>query len=152
MPKPILQAMVLAEHIYQDGTTGKFVIAGTFASVAFQRPPATPPPAAGQQQTMPLSRVEQMGSPYLYLAMSEIYGEIPIAIRFRHSEDTANVFEINLQIGSKNPAFIAEYKVPLPPLPVSKEGAYSLDLLYQNEVLGSWRVNVVDATPKPPPA
>ena len=30
MPKPVLQALVLADHVYQDKTTGKMVIAGTF--------------------------------------------------------------------------------------------------------------------------
>ena len=29
MPKPIVQALVLADHVYQD-TSGKMIIAGTF--------------------------------------------------------------------------------------------------------------------------
>jgi hypothetical protein len=48
MPKPILQALVLAEHIYQDQGTGKKIIAGTFNRVFFgkTRPPqAETPPA-----------------------------------------------------------------------------------------------------------
>jgi hypothetical protein len=30
VPKPVLQALVLAEHVYQDKATGKMIIAGTF--------------------------------------------------------------------------------------------------------------------------
>jgi hypothetical protein len=30
VPKPVLQALVLAEHVYQDRATGKMIIAGTF--------------------------------------------------------------------------------------------------------------------------
>ena len=33
MQKPILQAMVLADQVYQDVVTGKFVIAGTFGRI-----------------------------------------------------------------------------------------------------------------------
>ncbi len=37
MPKPVLQALVLADHIYQDKITGKKIIAGTFNRVCFTR-------------------------------------------------------------------------------------------------------------------
>ena len=45
MPKPVLQALVLADHIYQDKITGKKIIAGTFNRVCFtriKRPPEQP--------------------------------------------------------------------------------------------------------------
>ena len=35
MPKPVLQAMVLADHVYQDRQTGKYIIAGTFSQIIF---------------------------------------------------------------------------------------------------------------------
>lgn len=37
MPNPVLQALVLADHIYQDKITGKKIIAGTFNRVCFAR-------------------------------------------------------------------------------------------------------------------
>ncbi len=37
MPKPVLQALVLADHVYQDKSTGKKIIAGTFNRVCFSR-------------------------------------------------------------------------------------------------------------------
>lgn len=56
MPKPVLQARVLADHIYQDKVTGKKVIAGTFNRVCFtrmkrppERPAAEPGPGPGER-------------------------------------------------------------------------------------------------------
>ena len=42
MIRPILQAMVLADQVYEDKSTGKKVIAGTFNTLLFARRP-TPP-------------------------------------------------------------------------------------------------------------
>lgn len=46
MPKPVLQALVLADHVYQDKITGKKIIAGTFNRVCFSRMRRPAPPAA----------------------------------------------------------------------------------------------------------
>jgi hypothetical protein len=42
MPQPIqLQALILADHIYQDHVTGKYVIAGTFHQLNIAQFPST---------------------------------------------------------------------------------------------------------------
>ncbi len=43
MIRPILQAMVLADQVYEDKSTGKKVIAGTFNTLLFARRPTQPP-------------------------------------------------------------------------------------------------------------
>ncbi len=63
MPKPVLQALVLADHIYQDKFTGKMVIAGTFNRVVFVRRKAehgAPPPA---ELLPPLDGPQRLQSP-----------------------------------------------------------------------------------------
>jgi hypothetical protein len=45
VPKPVLQALVLADHVYQDKITGKKIIAGTFNRVCFTRMRPRPPAA-----------------------------------------------------------------------------------------------------------
>lgn len=53
MPKPVLQALILADHVYQDRETGKRIIAGTFNQIFFTKPAPAPgsvavaPPAPG---------------------------------------------------------------------------------------------------------
>ena len=42
MPKPVLQALLLADHVYQDKDTGKKIIAGTFNSLSISKTKAPP--------------------------------------------------------------------------------------------------------------
>src|SRR5262245_32592065 len=60
MPRPVLQAMVLADHVYQDRLSGKYIIAGTFGRIGLRAPqaqaaqPAAPPAAnSGQPSASP---------------------------------------------------------------------------------------------------
>lgn len=151
MPKPVLQAMVLADHVYQDRNTGKFVIAGTFGTIWRQPAPPKPPEAgegapARQQITGPIT---QMGSPFLYLALADVHGKAPLTLRLVDLADTQVMMEANFEVAAADPLTLCEFVLPLPLLPAIKPGALSLDLLFHDEILGSWRINVRDV-PTPP--
>ena len=55
MTTPVLQALLVADHIYQDQSTGKFVICGIFGTIYFLPPEsqsqgdAAPPGPAGDE-------------------------------------------------------------------------------------------------------
>jgi len=145
MPKPVLQAMVLADHVYQDRMTGKFIIAGTFASILLTESQVTPvnpsatDPGEAHRVVGPISR---MGSPYLYIALAEVHGEVPLDVKYVDLSDASVLLEARIVVSALSPLLVAEYVVPLPPLPAMKIGTYSRDLLYDSEILGSWRVTV----------
>jgi len=169
MPQPVLQAMVLADHVYQE-RTGKFIIAGTFSNVLLreeqrptEEPPALPAPedfskAAPTAEGSPLknpidllggqrTRFEDVarqigwaGSPYLYLALTAVHGTVPATLRFVNLADNEILIEAVMELTAPDPVRVVEYSVPMPPLPISKPGVYSLDLFYNEELLGSWRV------------
>ncbi len=141
MPRPVLQAMVLADHVYQDRLTGKFVIAGTFSTIFLGEIKLELSTAEGEAQKM-ASRVPltQMGSPYLYLALVEVHGHTPLALKLVDLSDASVLFEVQVVVASTDPVAVAEYILPMPPLPVHKVATYSLDLLYEGEILGSWRI------------
>jgi len=219
MPRPVLQAMVLADHVYQDRLSGKYIIAGTFGRIALRMPtptqpaaaaPAASPPAAkpteqnwqseiqvGPQSPTPqqsssqqpssqqpssqppaaakpnapaaastpsapaageakqggervthslesaTAQISVSGSPFLYLALTGIHGKTSLSIRFLNLADGAAIFDAVLDVASTDPVAMAEYCVPMPPLPCSKPGTYSLDLLHSGEILGSWRIQAV---------
>lgn len=204
MPKPVLQAMVLADHVYQDRLSGKYIIAGTFGRIALRmptppqpaaQPPAANPPAAAAPANQPwqseiqvgpqtptpskpsapaaastpgsqpaneskpaeakqgervthslesaTAQISVSGSPFLYLALTGIHGKTSLAIRFLNLADGAAIFDAVLDVASADPVAMAEYCVPMPPLPCSKPGTYSLDLLHAGEILGSWRIQAV---------
>ena len=244
MPRPVLQAMVLADNVYQDRTTGKFIIAGTFSRLGITRrigppifptpaapasgysaeppastpsdsvasllenapptyasampiapppepagptpsavPPAAPalsaeqqllrpqsdqpsppqqqpaapqPPAASPQDTTTFRNAAELtravstaGSPHLYVALTDVHRTVPLKVRFVDLSDiveTVSRFEIGLEVNSPDPLAVIELSIPMPRLPVSGAGTFSLDLLYQGEILGSWRIVVTEET------
>jgi hypothetical protein len=153
MPKPVLQAMVLADHVYQDRNTGKFVIAGTFGTI--WRQPAPPRPTEGEGEGAAPKQllsgpITQMGSPYLYLALADVHGKVPLSLRLIDLSDGNMMMEANFEVASVDPLTMCEFILPMPLLPAMKPGALSLDLLFQNEILGSWRINVRDVPPPQP--
>jgi hypothetical protein len=156
MPKPVLQAMVLADHVYQDRTTGKFIIAGTFGTI--WRQPALPPrPPEGASDGSGPARIPvpgpltQMGSPYLYLALTDVHGKTPLTLRLTDLSNADTLLEANFEVAAVDPIALSEYVLPMPLLPVAKTGSLSLDLLYEGEILGTWRINVRDVPSAPPP-
>jgi hypothetical protein len=140
MPKPVLQAMVLADHVYQDRLTGKFIICGTFSTILFGPSPNTEPSAASQNVAAGL--VSRAGSPYLYLALAEVHGDVQLSLRFVDLSDASVLIQAEIIVASNDPVAVAEYILPMPPLPAERIGNYSLDLLYDEELLGSWRIAV----------
>jgi hypothetical protein len=143
MPKPVLQAMVLADHVYRDASTGKHIIAGTFTNINVGTAKVVVAEhAEGGERKILTGPVTKIGSPYLYLALVEVHGQVPLELKFVDLADSSVLFEAQLVVTSGDPVAVAEYVVELPPLPVQKLGAYSLDILHESEILGSWRISV----------
>ena len=144
MQKPVLQAMVLADHVYRDSATGKYVIAGTFGVIWQGEQKLAPPPAeseiAGNRQTF-TGKIGRAGSPYLYLALSDVHGHVPLKLRYMNLADSSVLIEGQIEIVSSDPLSMVEAAIALPLLPIVP-GNFSLDLLFEGEILGSWRVAV----------
>jgi hypothetical protein len=145
--KPLLQAMVLADHVYRDGASGKCIIAGTFSTVVIAErnvsevaPEDRGVPSEIEGERKRISGVVSMaGSPYLYVALTEVRGTVPLRIRYVNLGDSTVLLEGSFKITSGDPTSTAEYIFELPPLPIAP-GHFSLDLLFEGEILGSWRV------------
>ena len=139
MTTPVLQAMVLADHVYQDKSSGKHVICGTFSNIRFGKRVTKDNEEGGSQVAGPITRA---GSPYLYIALIELGKETELEIQYVDLSDASILFNAKLGVAGVDPLKLAEFSIPMPPLPASKPGSYSLDLLHDNEILGSWRVLV----------
>jgi hypothetical protein len=134
--------------VYQDRSTGKFIIAGTFARIGITRKPAqvaaSPEPTTFRTAEELFRAVSTSGSPHLYLALTDVHGSAPLKVRFVDLSQGTSLFEMSLEIKSTDPLAVTELTVPMPRLPVAKAGAFSLDLLYADEILGSWRIVVTE--------
>ena len=205
MPKPLLQALLLADHVYQDRDTGKKVIAGTFNQLHLTKakpaPKETEPPAAGPAggqgaapagepapgpgsaagpgagpgdgpgagpsggpaggvaggpgkgpakgpRIIPAGQVSRVGSPTAFISLTDIRGTVQLELRYVDLADNEVLLKAPLQIQSDDPLRTIEAVIAVPPLPVPHPGVYALELLCDDEPLGSLRVTVVE-TPSP---
>jgi hypothetical protein len=150
--KPVLQALVLADHVYQDKLTGKMVIAGTFGRAYFVKAAAKQPAetsgaseqVAGQPRKLMWHEVARAGSPFAYISLTEIRGVVPIELRFVDLEENIVLIRAELSVTAKSPLDTAEFTVPLPPLPIPHAGIYALELLTNDEPLGALRVTAIE--------
>jgi len=138
--KPVLQALVLAEHVYQD-VTGKKVIAGTFNHVRIVRTPVVKEaelPNGNKQVFVPGGI--QCGSPYAYISLTDVCDGTKIQLQFVNLSKNAVIFGTEVAIESDNRLRTIEIVAPLPPLPIQEAGVYAFEVVCAGVILGSHRV------------
>lgn len=167
MAAPVLQALLVADQIYQDQSTGKFVICGIFGTIFYlpqdgdtssESSPNQPaagsggnaprggsdsghpgsPPLASQQ--MSLNRLIRAGSPSAYVSLTEIHGLRAFELRYVDLNENTVLFTFEFQVDCRNPLETVQLTLPLPVLPVPHEGVFALELLCEGELLGSHRI------------
>jgi hypothetical protein len=154
--KPVLQALVLADRVYDDKASGKKIIAGTFSRIWFSKEvpkPADPAnPGAPVTVNVPPAGM-QTGSPYAYVSVTDVHHETKLTLRYVALKDAEPevVFHTEIPIQCNDPLQTVEIVVPLLPLPTVK-GVFALEVLYKNELLGSHRVVVEEVPSQTPPA
>jgi hypothetical protein len=111
-----------------------------------------PPHAPPSQPLQPGQRVLeipptglQSGSPFAYLSLTEVRGRTPLMLQLVNLQDDTQLFRSDLLVECHNPLYTIEMTVPLPPIAPPQAGIYALELLYNNELLGSLRIVVEDA-------
>lgn len=163
MTKPVLQALVLADHVYQDRHTGKMIIAGTFTRMTRGSHPAGPlmvrtklgidglpvpvldKPEGQPEAPTPVhpATVGIAGSPFVYVCLTNIHTSAKLELRYVDLSDHKILMRCGMAVQCNSPLLAVELSVPAPtPLPAPHDGVYSMELICEEELLGSWRVNV----------
>ena len=169
MAAPVLQAMLLADQVYQDRGTGKYVICGIFSAIHFtpkddaagsDRPagsgsggggfgsgPAGEPgegfdplSSTPPPTPVPIARLVRAGSPFAYVSLTELKGSRKFELRYVDLAENNVLFGTAFEVSCRDPLETIQITVPLPPLPIPHEGVYVLELLCEGELLGSHRV------------
>jgi hypothetical protein len=87
----------------------------------------------------------QSGSPFAYLSLTEVRGTMSFILQLVNLEDDSQLFRSDLRVECHNPLQTVEMTVPLPPISPPQAGIYALELMWNNEILGSLRIIVEDA-------
>jgi hypothetical protein len=138
--KPVLQALVVADHVYQD-VSGKKIIAGTFNTFKFSRKPPMAEVQApdGTRQTVVRGGM-QGGSPFAYVSLTDVCDGTRLQLQFVNLTRNAVLFGNEVTITNTNRLTSVELVFPLPRLPIQESGVYALELLCDGDILGSYRI------------
>ena len=141
--KPILQSLLLADHVYEDKQTGKRIIAGVFNRLFFnKKPPVLNVDDGGKTKTI-IQGGMQAGSPYAYLSLTEVPQSQKFVLRFVNLSEDQSLLETIFELQCTDPVATVEIVLPLPKLPITGAGAYALELtLDDGEPIGSLRISV----------
>ncbi len=138
--KPILQAILLADHVYRDAITGKHIVAGVFHNLLFVKAEHV------QERQQHVVGGMQAGSPYAYISLTGVRGNPCFSLRYVSLAEDHVLFHTDISVKCDDPLETVELIAPLPPLPTQKAGIFALELLWEDEPLGSFRVRVRELT------
>lgn len=125
--KPKLQALVLADHVYQDMITGKKVIAGTFNSIW----------SRNFGDNVRLGRTT-----YAYISLTNVRGKTELSLRYVDLSDESQLLATPLTVESENPLTTVELVIEVPPFPLPKPGIFAFEVVSEDDPIGSLRIAV----------
>ena len=122
--RPIVQALILADHVYRDQATHKFVIAGTFRQILV--------PSFPVQYTWPVAA---------YVSLTNLRGKIALHLRFVDLRDLKVLVQTPaLSVDSEDPLASIELACQVGSLPLPHAGTYALEVAANGEPIGSLRI------------
>ncbi|MCI0362669.1 MAG: hypothetical protein L0Y44_06385 [Phycisphaerales bacterium] len=114
---PIPIALLVADDVYQDGATGKWVIAGVFSTIWTNNLPA---------------RHEKL---VIFWQLTGISGQCDLRLRIEHAETGDPIFEVVGPIKSPSKLDVISVPVPIRKAIFPKQGKYWIQLLSGEEIL-----------------
>jgi hypothetical protein len=146
---PRVQAILIADHVYEDRATGKKVVAGIFDKLAFIVPEQLQERIAEQLKEKGIEDAGQIvpggmesGSPTAYIRLTDVRGEQAFVARYVYVNEEQVLFTTSFRINSTDPLQAVDVVLPLPRLPSDKAGTFALELVWNDDVIGSHRIIV----------
>lgn len=135
--KPVLQALVLAERIF-EATNGQKIIAGTFNGIHFARRPAALDEV--ENGTLKVVAGDHRGPPWAYISLTDVCNDTKLDLQFVSLVKNKVLFETSITIGHVNRLETVELVIPLPALNVPEPGMYAFEVVCEGEIVGSHRL------------
>jgi len=152
LQKPILQALLVADRVYTDKDSKKKIIAGVLRKICYfkevivadsddDQAESQAPDKGTLHKKNVLGGVSSTGpAPSIYISLTEVYGTQSFLIRYVNvATDTAK-FERKIELTAENPIDTLERVYPMPELPLGIGNVFAVELIWDNETLGSFRI------------
>jgi hypothetical protein len=143
--KPVLQALVLAERIYEDKDSRKKIIAGTFNTFNVAPAPSITAQLPDGSKRLMVPGGTDPGSPSAYISLTDVVDGTEIILQYVNVSRNRVVFQAGMRINTTSRLDTIEIVAPLPPASqlAIEPGTFSLDVVWNGEILGSHRIQVI---------
>ena len=130
--KPIVQSLLLAERVYQDQSSQRYIVTGIFTCIKF----------ADLEQNSKKNQPGRPGAPWVYISVTEVRKSTEFQLRYVNLRNDEIIMGAKFTITSNDPLKVHElgFGMPMPPI---TEGVQELQLLVDERLLGRVRVTVV---------
>jgi hypothetical protein len=141
--KPVLQALVLAERIYED-VSGKKIIAGTFNGIATGEIGIPEVRLADGTNKRFIPGGTDPGCPSAYISLTDVVDGTEIDLQYVNASKNEVIFQTRFKLNVASRLQTVEIIAPLPSIAMlsKEEGTFSLDVIWNGEILGSHRLLV----------
>lgn len=144
--RPKVQALLIADHVYEDKVTNKKVICGVFSAMHFVKHHAEEDPNGEQQKLHVPQGGIKAGSPFAFISVTDVSGIQEFLLRYVELSTEKVIFSCQIAVVSDDRLKCHEIAIPLPELP-AKEGVFGLELLWFDEPIGCLRIVIREHKP-----
>ena len=149
--KPVLQALLLAEHVYEDKRTGSKIICGTLNRLMRSSKPHIESSTDSDGKEVKNARGGGVGCVHVYIGLTDVVDGTKISLQLVDTQDNEVLMCQNIVFEKANRLDLAEVVAVLPPVSLFAAGRnnLSMDVVWNDEILGAHRLTVVDEAPSP---
>lgn len=141
---PVLQALLVADRIYELAHNGGMVIAGTLNKLTLN-----PAPKSHQVQQDDGTRIQRVEArtpvaPNVYISLTDVHNNTELSIQLVDLSRNEVLMHTSFVIENGDRIGSTEIIAPMPPLNIiQRPGAYAIEVVFNDEILGSYRIDVV---------
>jgi hypothetical protein len=117
METPTVNSLLLADHVYRDQHSGKWIVAGVFNTVRAEAYPCHH------------DRLD------IFFQLTNVKDAVDLHLRIEHAETGDVLLDLGGPITAPNPLDVIEQTISVRALPISKPGKYWVQLVSDEEIL-----------------
>lgn len=115
--RPVPLSLLVAERIYQDRETGKWVVAGIFSNINAPALPVT-------QDTLEI-----------FFQITNISQPVDLHLKLEHAESESVLLDVGGKVQSHSPLEVIHQRIVLRRVPFNRSGKYWVQLVSDNEII-----------------